>query len=116
MKFAVLMGGQVAASNLQRLRARVDTVQAADARRDKLRPSARSASYVESDRVRLDRGPRKDSEILFEYALKLFIRHPALIEVIPLVAETGNDALIDVGPFRATHAEPPLFSSKKRIS
>lgn len=96
MKFTVGAIRKFRSGNVQRLFARVDQVQSADAASDELGPTARTATKIETNGVKRQAVPRKDVEVLVESPSQFVLGEFALIETRPLAAEIGHNVLINV--------------------
>jgi len=84
------------ARDIQRARARVDTMKDADPRRDTASPSPAAASCVEPDRPWAEPPKVEDAKIVFEQIVELAVGQLRLIESRPLDPEPFDRSRIKI--------------------
>src|SRR5262245_40261651 len=80
----------------QRAIAGIDTVEAADARRDQRGPTPAAAARVEADGIARQTVPGKEREILAEPAPHFRTGNAALVEALPFAAEIVDGGAIKI--------------------
>src|SRR5262249_10644758 len=80
----------------QRVRAGVDAVEEADARRDQRGPAPAAAAPVEPDGIARQTVPGKEREILAEPTPHFRAGNAALVEALPFAAEIGDGGAIEI--------------------
>src|SRR5262249_10381718 len=80
----------------QRVRAGVDTVQAANTRRDQCGPPPAAAARVEADGIARQTVPREEPEIFAEPTPHFGTGNAALAEALPFPAEIVDGSAIEI--------------------
>ena len=95
-KLTLLKRRQAFLRDGQRVRAGIDAVQAADARRDQRGPTPAAAAGIEADGIARQAVPGEDRKISHRTSAAFRTGHAALVEALPFPAEIADGGTIKI--------------------